>query len=63
GVQSLQAYQTEAGFQAFRIAGADQTEISARVFQLAGSENWPVRELKFEARTLESVFNELAVAA
>jgi ABC-2 type transport system ATP-binding protein len=63
GVQSLQAYQTQDGFPAFRIVGADQAEISARVFQLAGSRDWPVRELKYETRTLESVFNELAVAA
>jgi ABC-2 type transport system ATP-binding protein len=63
GVQSVEAYKTDDGFPAFRIAGADQTEISARVFQLASSRNWPVRELKYETRTLESVFNELAVAA
>lgn len=63
GVQSLEAFQTGDGFPAVRVAGVDQTEISSRVFQLAGSENWPVRELKFETRTLESVFNELTVAA
>jgi len=63
GIHSLEAFQTMDDFPAFRIAGPDLTEISAQVFQLAGSRNWPVRELKHETRNLESVFNELAVAA
>jgi ABC-2 type transport system ATP-binding protein len=63
GLHSLEAFQTANGYPAFRIAGEDQTEISAKVFQLASTNNWPLRELKYETRTLETVFNELAVAA
>jgi ABC-2 type transport system ATP-binding protein len=63
GLHSLEEFQTADGYPAFRIAGDDQTEISAKVFQLASTNNWPLRELKYETRTLETVFNELAVAA
>ena len=31
-----------------------------RVFQLAKEQGWPVRELRKDVRTLETVFNELA---
>jgi len=37
-------------------------DLSAVVYELARDEGWPLRELRRDARTLESVFNELATS-
>lgn len=59
GVADLQPY-TLNGYPALRITPQPQAELSQNLLQLAAQHNWQVRELKYETRTLESVFNELA---
>ena len=60
-VQDVQAFLTARGLYAFRIRG-ESPDISQDVFKLASENGWPVREIKQEVRTLETVFNELALA-
>ena len=44
----------------FRVRGSDGgQELCPRIFALAKDHDWPLRELRHETRTLESVFNEL----
>lgn len=43
----------------YRISGQQKTDLREDVYGLARSKGWPVRELRREARTLETVFNEL----
>lgn len=62
-VSQVETYQTPDGYPAFRIMGEKGAELSPEVFYLAARENWPLRELRRDVRTLEMVFNELAVAA
>lgn len=38
------------------------TDITPKIFQLSIENNWPVRELRKDVQTLESIFNELAIA-
>ncbi len=45
---------------AFVVRGSEGSDLCPAIFQLAKREGWPVRELRSEARTLETVFNELA---
>ena len=45
--------------QRYRITGLQNTDLREDVYKLARSRNWPVRELRREAKTLENVFNEL----
>jgi len=45
---------------AFVVRGAEGSDLCPAVFELAKRENWPLRELRSETRTLETVFNELA---
>ena len=59
GVQAL----TQSGHPAFRIAGAERADLCPLFFDLARTQNWPLRELRRDVRTLEHVFNELALAA
>ena len=62
-VSQVETFQTQDGYPAFRITGEKGAELSPEVFHLASKENWPLRELRRDVRTLEMVFNELAVAA
>jgi ABC-2 type transport system ATP-binding protein len=48
---------------AYRIRGATGTDLRPAIFELAREKAWPLRELRREIRTLETVFNELATAA
>lgn len=47
----------------YRITVDPAANASRAVFQIAAENNWPVVELRRDVRTLESIFNELAVAA
>jgi len=58
GVQELEYRQTADG-QEYRITGNNPEDLRPAVFDIARTHNWPLRELRREVRTLESVFNEL----
>jgi ABC-2 type transport system ATP-binding protein len=62
GVQSVEATQTTDGHR-FRIRGSDGLDLRPAIYELAREKNWPLRELRRDVRTLETVFNELATAA
>ncbi len=61
GVQQVEAYTTVEGYPAYRIASAQ--DIAPAVYNLARGEAWPVRELRRDVLTLETVFNRIATAA
>lgn len=63
GVQAVETLPRRDGFAAYRVRGQDQTDLCPAIYDLARRENWPVRELRQDVRTLETVFNELATAA
>lgn len=63
GVQGAARFETQDGYPAFRLSVERGEDVNAQVFELASREAWPVRELHRDVRTLESVFNELALAA
>ncbi len=46
----------------YRVSGADGVDLRPAIFELARDRQWPLRELRRDVRTLESVFNELATA-
>ena len=47
----------------YRISGHEKMDLREDVYRLARGRGWPVRELGREARTLETVFNELVSTA
>jgi ABC-2 type transport system ATP-binding protein len=54
---------TSAGdYPAYRVYGRDDAKLCPAIYDLARREEWPVRELRRDVRTLEAVFNELATA-
>jgi ABC-2 type transport system ATP-binding protein len=54
----------EPAFPTYRVLGTDgETDLCPAIYDLARGEDWPVRELRHDVRTLESVFNELATTS
>jgi ABC-2 type transport system ATP-binding protein len=53
------------GYPAFRVTGRgdESVDLCPTIYDLAREKAWPVRELRADVRTLETVFNELATAA
>jgi len=62
GVQTVEAYPTPDG-QEYRVRGAEGVDLRSAIYELAHTKNWPLRELRRDVRTLETVFNELTTAA
>lgn len=64
-VEGVSTFLSDDGYPAYRVrgnSGSDGADPCPVVFELAKAQNWPVRELRRDVRTLETVFNELAVA-
>ncbi len=61
GVRNVQATQVR-GYPALRVqgTGGDGADLCPAVYTLARDQGWPLRELRPEVRTLETVFNTLA---
>jgi ABC-2 type transport system ATP-binding protein len=62
GVRQVETLPTDHGYPTYRIMGQAEADLCPAIYDLARRENWPVRELRRDARTLETVFNELATA-
>ena len=64
-VKGVVATQTADGFPSYQVLGkpADGQDLTPAIYDLAREKNWPVRELRRDVRTLETVFNELATTA
>ncbi len=45
---------------AYRMTAFPNVDINPQLFTLAKEQNWPLRELRYETQTLESVFNQLS---
>lgn len=62
-VKSISKQGKESQNHRFRIEGEKPDELSAVVYQTARMHDWPVREIYNEVTSLESKFNDLALAA
>jgi ABC-2 type transport system ATP-binding protein len=65
GVKDVESTRTAEGFAVYRVLGRrrGQKDICPAIYELARKQNWPLRELRRDVRTLETVFDELATAA
>lgn len=60
GVRGVELLDEDSRRVTYRVRGADGADPCPLVFEAAREMNWPLRELRPDTRTLESVFNELA---
>lgn len=64
-VRGTEVGKTPDGYPQYKVMGTSAVEsedICPAVYELARQEGWPLRELRKDVRTLETVFNELATA-
>ena len=61
GIRTVEAAPIRDGIE-YRVRGGDG-DLRSTIYDLARQHQWPLRELRRDVRTLETVFNELAVAA
>ena len=61
GVERVDSRRTDDGDE-YRVSGGDE-DLRPALYDLARSNGWPLRELRREARTLETVFNDLVSQA
>ena len=62
GVRGVESFTSHDGFPAYRVLGAPKADLTPAVYALARDNDWPVRELRRDVRTLETVFNQLATS-
>ena len=62
GAEKVEQFRSLDGHPGYRVRGPKTADFCPQIYELARDNNWPVRELRQETKTLESVFNELAVA-
>ncbi len=60
GVRGIERSQTPDGFVAYRVLGMGDVDLCPAIYDLARQGDWPLRELRRDVKTLESVFNQLA---
>ena len=62
GVRGVERTEVPDGYPAYRVLGQDDSSVDLcpAIYNLAREEGWPLRELRRDVRTLETVFNELA---
>lgn len=63
GVETVKTMNRSNGHPAYRIQGKDNVDLCPEIYRLASSHSWPVRELRYDRQTLETVFNQLATGA
>jgi ABC-2 type transport system ATP-binding protein len=62
-VRGVETTRSPDGYPIYHISGQDGADLCPLIYDLARHKNWPVRELRHDTRTLETVFNQLATAA
>lgn len=63
GALEVEMTLTAKGYPAYYVHSQDDVDLCPAIYKLARAKDWPVRELRRDVRTLESVFNQLAIAA
>jgi ABC-2 type transport system ATP-binding protein len=60
GVRNVELITSDYGHPAFRVRGDGEADLCPAVYALASARQWPVRELRADRQTLESIFAKLA---
>lgn len=60
GVSGVEAVASDLGHPAYRLLGEDGADLCPAVFAFASAQGWPVRELRSDRQTLETIFAGLA---
>ncbi|PWH13648.1 MAG: hypothetical protein DDG58_13690 [Ardenticatenia bacterium] len=61
GVDAVEVVPVSDGYPTYRVRGGADVDLCPAVYDLAREQGWPVREIRPDVRTLETVFNQLAM--
>jgi len=63
--RNVSLFESTDGYPAYRVFGKPEAgdHLTSKIYTLAREHDWPLRELRRDVRTLEMVFNELALAS
>jgi ABC-2 type transport system ATP-binding protein len=62
GVDGVEVLEPINGHVIYRVHSEQQADLCPAIYKVAAENGWPVRELRPDSQTLESVFNKMAVA-
>ena len=62
GVSAIEPMRSVDGHPGYRVTAQSDIDLCPSIYDLARQSDWPVRELRRDVRTLETVFNQLATA-
>jgi ABC-2 type transport system ATP-binding protein len=62
GVRGVEPMSTDDDYPSYRILAEREINLCPAVYEVARQQNWPLRELRQDRRTLEAVFNQLATS-
>ncbi|MCB0063607.1 MAG: ATP-binding cassette domain-containing protein, partial [Caldilineaceae bacterium] len=60
GVKTVDRIGSGHGHAIYRVSGEKSTDLCPAIYHIASTNQWPVRELRSDRQTLESVFSQLA---
>jgi ABC-2 type transport system ATP-binding protein len=63
GVRDVELLSAADDYPTYRILGQGEVNLCPAIYDLARQQDWPLRELRQDRHTLETVFNQLATAA
>lgn len=62
GIKSVESRPGDNGRVTYQIQGAANADLPPTIYRIAAAHDWPLRELRQDVQTLETIFNELALA-
>lgn len=60
GVAQVERLPQKNGHPAYRVQGVAGADLPPAIYQVAAANNWPLRELRQDVQTLETIFSQLA---
>jgi hypothetical protein len=60
GVNQVEQQPAANGHVSYRVIGKENADLCPAIYNLANQHQWPLRELRNDRQTLESVFSKLA---
>ncbi len=63
GARQVESAADGSSYPTYRVLGQPEADLCPAIYDLASRHRWPVRELRADVRTLETVFNQLATTA
>jgi hypothetical protein len=62
GIKKVESRPGDNGRFTYHVQGTAAADLPPAIYRIAAAHDWPLRELRQDVQTLETIFNELALA-